>query len=106
MEEGRGRGETCSGTFVITKDSPFFCFFSLIWRFFFYKLDGSIVLGWQGSICEQSCRFVLIRIGDRRVFSSKCEKFYIAEGRKTAFGFVDGTDFLCCNIVITRISVL
>lgn len=36
-----------------------FCFFSLIWRFFFfYKLDGSIVPEWQDSICEQSCRFV------------------------------------------------
>lgn len=102
--EGRGRGETCSGTFVITKDSPFFVFFPWFGDFFFLQIGWINCSGMTrfNLWTIVSFRFVLIRIGDRRVFL----KMYIAEGRKIAFGFVDGTDFLCCNIVITRISVL
>lgn len=91
-----------------------FCDYERFSLFLFFFLDLEIFfflqIGWIN--CSGmtrfnlwtivSFRFVLIRIGDRRVFL----KMYIAEGRKIAFGFVDGTDFLCCNIVITRISVL
>lgn len=102
--QGEGEGETCSGTFVITKDSPFFVFFPWFGDFFFLQIGWINCSGMTrfNLWTIVSFRFVLIRIGDRRVFL----KMYIAEGRKIAFGFVDGTDFLCCNIVITRISVL
>lgn len=79
-----------------------FCFFSLIWRFFFFT-NWMDQLFRDDKIQSVNNRVVSFRFdSNRRVFL----KMYIAEGRKIAFGFVDGTDFLCCNIVITRISVL
>lgn len=102
--EGRGREKRVPALLWLRKILPFLFFFLDLEIFFFLQIGWINCSGMTrfNLWTIVSFRFVLIRIGDRRVFL----KMYIAEGRKIAFGFVDGTDFLCCNIVITRISVL
>lgn len=98
-------------TFVITRfeRSFFFLFFILIWRFFFfYKLDGSIVLGWQvQSVNNRVVSFHFDSNRGSRVFSranaKNCQEIrwsIFAEGKNCVW-LLGWNRFLCCNIVIT-----
>lgn len=83
-----------------SKDPFFFVFYLDLEIFFFYKLDGSIVLGWQvQSVNNRVVSFHFDSNRGSRVFSranaKNCQKIrwsIFAEG-KTAFSFLGETDF-------------
>lgn len=82
-----------------SKDPFFFVFYLDLEIFFFYKLDGSIVLGWQvQSVNNRVVSFHFDSNRGSRVFSranaKNCQEIrwsIFAEG-KTAFGFLGETD--------------
>lgn len=89
-----------------SKDPFFFVFYLDLEIFFFYKLDGSIVLGWQ--VQSVNNRFVSFwfESGIESFFEGKCKKLsrnsliHIRRGKNCVW-LLGWNRFLCCNIVIT-----
>lgn len=57
-----------------SKDPFFFVFYLDLEIFFFLQIGWINCSGVAGSICEQSFRFILIRIGDREFFRGQMQK--------------------------------
>ena len=90
--QGEGEGETCSGTFVITKDSPFFVFFPWFGDFFFFT-NWMDQLFRNDKIQSVNNRVVSFRFDSNRGSESFFENVY-RRGKKNCVWFRGWNRFL------------